>query len=213
MEEQRQRIRRLARTALVACGLCFGLLFLMALSGASTFMLQLHGGSTPLANLSGIEGVTMKALTELKPVIAVVHGWGGYVSILLAGWAGIAFFAFARELKRTESPDWRSAARWLGPVAGLGAAVVILAVVLLLASGVAAKGYFQHIDGGIRGDVTSVERGVLPLSADEALAGYGDSQLAEWHIREMNYLLAIGALMLVFAAARARKISLQARKE
>ncbi|MBK8206323.1 MAG: hypothetical protein IPK87_05920 [Planctomycetes bacterium] len=212
MEEQTatQHLVSRARRVQWACGLCFGLLFLMGISGIASITL-LYDDPLYHESTRDIEGATLRTAIELKWLIGALHMWGGYVAILLAGWAAMEVFSFSRLVRRSDNPGWRSTARWLGPAGIGGGATIVLAVVLLLASGVAAKGYVQHITR--YGEVKSeIEGAPGEHDAAKALEGYPDSNMAEWHIREMNYLLAIGAIVLVAAAASVRRISIEARK-
>ncbi len=212
MEEQSatQLLVGRARRVQWACGLSFGLLFLMGISGIASITL-LYDDPLYHESTRDIEGATLRTAIAMKWLIRALHVWGGYAAILLSGWAAMEVFSFSRLLRRSDSPGWRSTARWVGPAGLLGGATIVLAVVLLLASGVAAKGYVQHITrySEVKGEI---EGKPGEHDAAEALEGYPDSGLAELHIREMNYLLAIGAIVLVAAAAAVRRISIEARK-
>jgi hypothetical protein len=205
-------LRRRARRAQWACGLCFALLFAMGLSGVASITL-LHDDPLYTASVKGIEGATLQAVMAQRGAIAFIHEWGGYAGILLAGWAALEVFAFARRIRRGDNADWRRAGRWMAPAGILGGTVIIAALVLLLASGVAASGFVDHISTRHKDDLAGIDRSTGLIDARKVLQGYEDSQMAEWHVREMNYVLAFGALILVAAAASIRRVSLEAKKD
>lgn len=210
-DEARVVIRR-ARLAQLACGLCFAVLLITGLSGVSSFLLDLYDKPIYTGRSRGIHDTTLATLIALEPAIRFIHSWGGYIGILLAGWAGIEVFRAGATMRASGNDEWRRSASWLRPVGAAGAAAIMLSLVLLLASGVAAKAY---VDDAKRTSPDTLElRDPASQLVDDGFSGQpaGD-QMAEWHIREMNYLLAIGALLLVAAAARIRGISQQARRQ
>lgn len=215
MEEEtsaHQDIRRHARRVQWACGLCFALLFLMGISGLASVTL-LHDDPAFTSNIRGIEGATLKTVIALRGVIEVLHEWGGYLGIVLGGWAGIEVFQFSRLLRRSDRAEWRGTGRWMGLVGLVGGIVIIGALLALLASGVAARAYVDHIATRHADDFTGIDRGSALTERGEAMEGFPEHQLAELHVRELNYALALGAILLVLAANSTRGIATAIRKE
>lgn len=200
-------IRRKASRAQWACGLCFGLLFLMGLSGIASITL-LYDSPLYRTGVRGFEATVMNAVVSMKGVIGLIHGWGGYVGILLAGWAGLEVFSFGRRLKRTENPGWRRTGSILSALGLFGAAMLITSLLLLIPSGVAAQGFLSHDTGSI--DAPAPVGLTRPSSSQFS---DGSSRMVEWHTRELNYLMAFGAIILAYAAARIRRVSLEAKAE
>jgi hypothetical protein len=201
-----------ARRAQWACGLCLGLMFVMGLSGIASITL-LHDDPLYTGSTGGIEGTTLEVVISLRWLIELLHEWGGYVGIVLAGWAALAVFSFARRIRRGDNLDWRRTARWVGPAGILGGGLIIASLLLLIASGVAAGGFVDHIGSRYNDDLSGIDKSTGLVDAREALQGYDDSQMAEMHVREFNYLLAIGALTLVMAAAAIRRVSKEAKAD
>jgi hypothetical protein len=200
-----------ARRAQWACGLCLGLMFVMGLSGIASITL-LHDDPLYTGATGGVEGTTLEIVISLRWLIELLHEWGGYVGIVLAGSAALAVFSFARRIRRGENLEWRRTARWVGPAGILGGGLIIASLLLLIASGVAASGFVDHIQSGEK-DEFGIDKNTGLIDAREALQGYDDSQMAEMHVREFNYLLAIGALTLVMAAAAIRRVSKEAKSD
>lgn len=199
-----------ARRVMVACGLCFTLLFVTGMCGAASITLLYDD---PLYNesIKGIEGATLSAVVALKGFITFMHTWGGYAGILLAGWSMFELLRFARVIRRSDNQGWKSTARWLGPAGVAGSVLIAGSLVALLASGVAAKGYGDHI-ASYEFVTETVEGKPGEHDAKGMLQGYPDSGFAELHVRELNMLLALGAIVLVMATASVRRIGLEARK-
>jgi hypothetical protein len=198
-----------ARRAQWACGLCLGLMFVMGLSGIASITL-LHDDPLYTRSTGGLEGATLEVVITLRWLIELLHEWGGYVGIVLAGWAALAVVSFARRANRAGNPEWKRTARWVGPAGILGGALIIASLLLLIASGVAASGFVDHIGARYNDDLSGIDKSTGLVDARDALEGYDDSRMAEWHVREFNYLLAIGALTLVMGAAAIRRVSKEA---
>jgi hypothetical protein len=194
-----------------AAGLCFALLLLMGVSGLASVTL-LHDDTLYTEQLQGVEGATLRAAIALRGAIAVIHGWGGYLGILLAGLAALEVFQFARLLRRADRADWRGTGRWLAPLGVLGGLVVAAALVLLLASGVAARAYVQQVGSHHADELSGIDRSRALGTASEESKDFPKSELAELHVKEFNYLMAAGAIMLVLAASVTRRIELEAKK-
>lgn len=212
MTDEAKVVIRRARRAQWACGLCFAVLFLTGISGISSFLLDLYNDPLYTGRSRGIEDTTLAVLIVLEPAIRIIHSWGGYLGILLAGWAGLEVFATGRLLRAGADEERRASARWLKPAGLLGAGTIMISLVLLLASGVAARAYINGVGQTAR-DMVEVRDPASLLSGDDSADKPQSVQLAEWHVREMNYLLAIGALILVAAAARIRGVSQRTRKQ
>ena len=205
-------VKRHATRVQWACGLCFGLLFLMGVSGIASITL-LHDDPAFTGNIGGIEGATLKTVIFLRGGIEFLHEWGGYIGIVLAGWAATEVFNFARRLRKSANGDWRSTGRWMGPVGILGGLVIVASLLALLASGVAAKGYVDHISARHNDELVGIDRSGALTSRGKAMDDFPKHELAELHVRELNYALALGAILLVFAANSTRTISLKLKKD
>lgn len=199
-----------ARRVMWACGLCFALLFVTGMCGAASITLLYDD---PLYNesIKGIEGATLSTVVAMKGFIRFVHTWGAYPAMLLAAWSMFELLRFSRIARRSGNAGWRSTARWLGPAGVVGALLIVLSLISLLASGVAAKGYGEHI-ASYQFVSETVEGKPGEHDANAMLKDYPDSGMAEYHVRELNMLLALGAIVLVMATASVRRISQEARK-
>ncbi|MCB9934065.1 MAG: hypothetical protein H6840_00090 [Planctomycetes bacterium] len=192
-------------------GLCFALLFLMGVSGLASITL-LHDDRLYTDSMQGVEGATLRTVIALRGVIGLIHAWGGYLGIMLAGFAGLEVLRFARLLRKAERADWRGTGRWLGPLGVLGGLVVMAALVLLLASGVSARGYVRQISARHSDELSGIDRSRALGSAAEERKEFPRSEFAEMHVKELNYLMAAGAILLVLAASVTRRIELEAKK-
>jgi hypothetical protein len=205
-------IQRRARRVLWACGLCFGLLFLMGLTGVASITL-LYDDPMMRTNMRGFEGSVVRFVASLEDVIDVIHSWGGYAGIVLSGWAGLEVFSFARLLRRTDKAEWRTSGRRLAPLGLAGAVLLIGALLVLIPTGVAAKGYLGSDEPAVVDEMPNPDRQPPRVPGVVELEDAGDSEMADWHLRQLNFLLAIGAFLLMFAVSSTRRIQLQARKE
>jgi hypothetical protein len=203
-------VLRASRRALLACGLCFALLLLMGMTGVASITLLYDDPTYTLTG--GLEGTVVRMVRTLSGTINVIHDWGGYVGIVLAGWAGLELLALSRRLKATDNPEWRAAARRL-PVLGLGGAfVLVVSLLLLIPSGVAAKAFLHSDEPSPIGQPTDRQRLAPRLPGQEVIEDAGNPKFVEWHTRELNYLMALGAILLVFAASTTRRIALEAKR-
>jgi hypothetical protein len=159
-----------ARRAQWACGLCLGLMFVMGLSGIASITL-LHDDPLYTGSTGGIEGTTLEVVISLRWLIELLHEWGGYVGIVLAGWAALAVFSFARRIRRGDNLDWRRTARWVGPAGILGGGLIIASLLLLIASGVAAGGFVDHIGSRYNDDLSGIDKSTGLVDAREARSG------------------------------------------
>lgn len=200
-------VRRKASRAQWACGLCFGLLFLMGVSGIASITL-LYDSPLYRTGVRGFEATVMDTVVAMKGAIGLIHGWGGYVGIVLAGWAGLEVFSFGRRLKRTDNSGWRRTGSILSALGLFGAAMLITSLMLLIPSGVAAQGFLSQDRSSVE---TPAPVGLKRPTTQEF--SDGGSRMVEWHTRELNYLMAFGAIILAYAAARIRRVSLEAKAE
>jgi hypothetical protein len=195
----------------LACGLCFTVLLVLVLSGVASITL-LYSDETYALGGSGIEGVTLQVVTQLEPFIRHIHEWGGYVAIVLAGWAGMEVLQFGRKLKRSANEDWSKSGRWM-PAAGVTAMLVLtLALLLQVGSGMRAAGYLHHEKDTIGAPAAWDRIQGMTDAREEMEVGRGE-RAVEWHTREFNYLIAFGALLLVAAASTTRKIAKEAKRQ
>jgi hypothetical protein len=204
-------ILRRARRVLWSCGLCFGLLFLMGLTGVASITL-LYDDPMLRTNMGGFEGDVVRFVASIDGLIHFIHEWGGYAGIILAGWAGLEVFSFTRVLRRTDKPEWRTSARRLAPLAIAGSLLLITALLLLIPSGVAAKTFLANDVPAVVNHTPNPERlqPRIPTAVEMDDGGAGGQ--VDWHTKQLNYLLAIGAILLLFAVSSTRRIQLEVKK-
>jgi hypothetical protein len=204
-------ILRRARRVLWACGLCFALLFLMGLTGIASITL-LYDDPMMRTNMRGFEGDVVRFVASIGGLIHMIHEWGGYVGIVLSGWAGLEIFSFGRLLRRTDKPDWRASGGRLMPLGVAGAALLITALLLLIPSGVAARMYLINETPPVVDDTSNPERVQPRIPGTVEFEDAGDSGQVDWHTKQLNYLLAIGAILLLFGVSSTRRIQLEVKK-
>jgi hypothetical protein len=204
-------ILRRARRVLWACGLCFGLLFLMGLTGIASITL-LYDDPQMRTNMSGFEGDVVRFVASIEDLIHFIHEWGGYAGIVLSGWAGLEVFSFARLLRRTDKPEWRTSGRRLAPLGVAGAALLITALLFLIPSGVAARLYLTNEAPRVVNDTPNPERVQPRIPGAVEMEDASDSGQVDWHTKQLNYVLAIGAILLMFAVTSTRRIQLEVKK-
>lgn len=202
-------VLRRARRVLWSCGLCFGLLFLMGLTGVASITL-LYDDPMLRTNLTGFEGNVVRFVASMADVIHFIHEWGGYLAIALSGWAGLEVFGFARVLRKTDKPEWRTSGGRLAPLGIAGAVLLIVTLLLLIPSGVKARAYLTNDAPAVVDSMPNPER-TQPRISD--MEDPGDSGQVDWHTKQLNYMLAIGAILLMFAVSSTRRIQLEARKK
>lgn len=206
------QVQRRARRVLWSCGLCFGLLFLMGLTGVASITL-LYDDPMMRTNMRGFEGEVVRFVASLEGLIHFIHEWGGYAGIVLSGWAGVEVFSFARLLRRSDKVEWRTSSRRLAPLGIVGAGLLVVALLLLIPTGVAAKGFLSSETPEASSNTQGPEHMQRRIPGVVAVEDAGDSELADWHLRQLNFVLAIGAFLLMFAVSSTRRIQLEARKD
>lgn len=194
----------LATRAQWACGLCFALFILMGLSGVASVTL-LYAGPPFVPQPGTLESWVIGAVSTLEPAIRFIHGYGGYVGIVLAGWACVEVFSCGRIVRA--SADTRPAGTGLIAVAVLAGLLLVGGVLAQLATGVGAAA-FLRLDSMVPGEGRPDPS---RLSENEPVrpGQQSDPQLVEWHTRELNYSIAAGALMLAWAASVIRREKLK----
>jgi hypothetical protein len=93
-----------------------------------------------------------------------------------------------------------------------GGALLIVALALLIPSGVAAKGFLSTGAPRAKTEMPTPDKVQPRVPGRVELQEGGDSKFVEWHTSWLNYLMAIGALVLVAGANSVRKVQLAAKK-
>jgi hypothetical protein len=202
---QHETIRSLCLRSTVAAGLCLGVVFLMALSGAASITL-LYDDRAFLDATRGFEGAVMNAVLSLRGPVNFIHSFGGYAAFILAGWTGVEMFSLSRALRQASMPEQRQAANRILFLGTLGSAVLACSIGILAVTGVKAAGLNRQLMGEPKDEM----RPVVP-GADRFVAPEGD-QMVNWHTRELTYLLGAAALLVAGATSQVRKVR-QASKE
>lgn len=203
-----KEIRSRAFRPLLACGLCFALLLMMGLSGVASITLM-YDDPMYVKAMKGVEGAVARAVMDMDWAIRLLHAWGGYVGIMLAGWAGIELLSYGRRLKKTDDAGWRKAGRRLPIIGVAGAGILIVSLVVLIASGIAAKGFVETPTPEVEGlPDPGLNNGRLH---QRDIQPENERAMVEWHTRELNYLMAFGAIILVIGASSVRTVSLEAK--
>lgn len=200
-------IRRRAARVMWACGLLFAVLLLLGISGVASVTL-IYEDEQYFQAIRGVEGAVARTVLDLKWLIQGIHGVGGYVGAALAAWAGYEVFRFGRMLRRTDNAGWRIKGRRLPWIGATGSILVIVALGALIVSG------FQTADflGGVPADQGELE---APISLEDG--GHTRNIEAEpapvvdWHTRELNFGMALGAILLALAASSVRGVVNEAR--
>ncbi|MCC6464889.1 MAG: hypothetical protein IT463_06060 [Planctomycetes bacterium] len=191
------------RRVMWSCGLCFALLFLLGLSGVASITLLYDA---PGFHTTGLEGTVLDTVRFARPLIRALHTYGGYVAVLLCGWSALELLAFAKALKGTR---WVRMSLLIHLTTVVGVLLMIISVLALTVTGVSAAG-FLHRELEPGPGVAGREAPAVPLPS--AVAEQGTERSVEWHTRELNYLLGLGALLTAAAVAAARSITAEARK-
>lgn len=185
-----------------ACGLCFALFILMGLSGVASVTLLYAG--PPFAPQPGtLEDSVIGIVAALEPVIRFIHSYGGYLGIVLAGWACIEVFQCGRLIR----PKARTTGTGLVATAVIAGVLLVGGVISQLATGVGAAA-FLRVDSMLPGE-SRPDPSRLVQTEPERPGKQSDPQLVEWHTRELNYTIAAGTLLLVWAAAATRREKLK----
>jgi hypothetical protein len=203
------RILRAGLRLQVACGLCLVVLMLLILTGVAGITLLIV---EPVQDKSmgALERHTVGAVQGMKDWIRLIHEWGGYVALLLAGWAGLEIFRFGRMLRRTEHKDWRRTGLWM-PALGLLAGLILMgSVAVQIGAGIATHAYV-HMEGAPP-MAPAMERQHALTDARAEMEQFASEMVVDMHVRELNYLVALGALMLVAASSSTRRVTREARQ-
>ena len=134
-----------------------------------------------------------------------MHAWGGYFMVLLGGWAGFEFFRLTKGMRKSGQTEIRRAARLTGVAGVAGAAILVIATVLLSFSGVSTKDKLEAPpppDSGSRN----------PLPVQSFHVPIEDPTFV-MHTRDFNILLGLGAIFMVAATMGAQRVRRQRREE
>lgn len=191
-----------ARRLATACTLALGLLVLMGVSGLANITLNhvrrdFYDQYSRFDPLPPFEAAVVSTVQAARPAIWLVHKYGGYVTILLSGWAALQCISFARAAGR-EGAQVRLVAL-LGGVGGFGLALALAAQIV---AGTALMWGIAEMD----------KHRLAPAGAAAARIAAADASdlegrvkpLENFHIRELNYPVGLAAMMLVAAMSLAR---------
>ena len=191
-----------ARRMTLACGLCLGLLFLLGLTGMASVTL-LYDDGVSAAYDRGFETSVLRTVIALKTAIRLIHSYGSYLAIVLAGWAAVELFRMSKVLASSEIAKARARGRALIFIALVAGVSIIGALV-----GLSATGVKTHAE--LRGDRPAEPD---PMAAPLPLpAGPGESvdlPAVVMHTRDLNLVLMIGVFLMVIGVSVGR----QAAKE
>ena len=192
------RIRSLCLRSVYAAGLCLLVVFLMALSGAASITL-LYDDPTFERGLHGFEGSVVRTVTDLRGLVAFIHGFGGYAAFVLAGWAAVEMFSLYRALRR-EGPLLRAFSGRMLVLGVIGSVLLACSIGILTITGVKAAGFNR---GYATTDIDELHARVP--GADRFASAEGD-EMVNWHTRELTYLLGAAALLVAAATSQVRKV-------
>lgn len=206
-KDEIEQVRARAFRPLLACGLCFAMLLLMGLSGVASITLM-YDDPMYIQAMKGVEGAVARAVTGMDWLIRFIHTWGGYAAIVLAGWAGTELLIYGRRLRKTGDAGWRKTGKRLPFIGVFGSLMLIASLLVLIGSGIAAQGYMRVGYGDLPDPELNRdrmhERNVEPRE---------ERPIVEWHIRELNYFMALGAIVLVLGAGSVRNAANEARQK
>lgn len=201
-------VRRHATRVMWACGLLFTLLLLMGLTGVASITLM-HEDEQYFKAMQGVEGTVARAVLDLKWLIHATHQFGGYAAVLFAFWAGGEIFRFGRKLRHADNAGWRVRGRYLPFLGAAGSLIVIAALAALSVSGYMTAEYLADRP-------TTIEELEIPspLEAEEHERDIRPEArpVVDWHTRELNYAMALGAILLVLGASSVRNVALEAKR-
>lgn len=210
--------RKAAGRALLASGLAFGLLFVLGLTGLASVTL-FYIEMDPAIGQGELEDAVSSIVRFLDGwgeggqrlgLITLAHKYGSYAALVLCGWAALECFLAGGALKASACDGARQAARWVRPLALVGGAVLLLSVGAQIIAGAAAQRAMSELrlPTGTDSPASLAESDRIAKSLAEMGGGSlqsRDEAVVTLHMREMNYPLGFGAIVLLFAVAAIRR--------
>lgn len=210
--------RKAASRVMLACGLLLGLLVALGITGLASvtlFYIELDAGTahdsferSVIAVVRFFDGWSEDG-SRLR-LIHHVHALGGFAAMVLTGWAAIEIWSAARLFRTHLLERVRAQARWMRPLAIIGAVALELALVAQLLTGTAARAALDElrVPSPLQAPPTvrEAERIAGAIAAEHAASK--DDAVVLAHMRELNYPLGFGALLLLLAAMLARRAAI-----
>ncbi len=218
----RDPARKSVGRALLANGLLFGLLVVLGISGLASvtlFYIEFDAGTAQ----DSLERAVISVVKFCDGwhedgtrwhLVRHVHGIGAYLALVLTGWAAIEIWSAAGVVRTHVKPEVRATARWMRPLAAFGALFLILALVAQLLAGAATRGALNdmRVPAPLERPPSAREsdkvvEAMSKLHADTR-AQTQDEVVVQVHMRELNYPLGLGAILLLIAVMLARRAAI-----
>ena len=213
--------RKATGRALLACGGLFALLLLLGLSGLASvtlFYIEQDAGT----GYGDLEGVVIRCVkfvdgwtsSSRLHLIGHFHAWGSYAALVMCGWSVVELWSAAGMLKIHAEADVRSNARFMRPLAAIGGVILVLAIVLQLIAGTATRRALDEMraptamDQPASRDESARIVETLSTLQGEASQQSKDEVVVTVHMRELNYPLGLGALLILVAVMLARRAAI-----
>lgn len=214
--------RKAAGRAMLAAGFLFGLLLLLGLSGMASvtlFYIEFDAGTSH-------ESFENTVITIVKfcdgwfadgtrwHVLRHIHGFGSYLAIVLTGWTAVELWSAAGAIRLHVNAEVRRHARFMRPLAIVGAVALEGAIIVQLLAGSATRGALDDMRvpapldrPATPGESDKIVGSLSRLSADNA-AQSRDEVVVQVHMRELNYPLGFGAILMLMAVVLARRAAI-----
>ncbi|CAG1769998.1 hypothetical protein BAC2_00742 [uncultured bacterium] len=222
VKKTRDPARRAAGRAMFVSGLLFGLLVLLGITGMASvtlFYIEFDAGTSH----ESFEGVVISIVrfcdgwlsdgTRLH-LLRHIHGIGSYLAIVLTGWAAVELWSAAGVIRIHVNQEVRQNARFMRPLAIFGAVALEGAIIVQLLAGSATRGALDDMRvpapldrPASAGESDRVIESLSKLSADNA-AQSRDEVVVQVHMRELNYPLGFGAILMLIAVVLARRAAI-----
>lgn len=189
MDEAQPEIVTANRRAQWASGICLTMIVLLALSGMASITLM-YDDPLSRKGAQGVEGFVLESVITLKPLIHLIHTWGGYVTIVVAGWAMVELFGVSRVAKVHSA----SRGRWIGFLAVIGGLFILASVLGLIWSG---EGTGQWL----KTEISPIGQKEPPKPVKF------EDRWTDLHTRDLLYPLGIGVILMVLASTSSKRLA------
>jgi hypothetical protein len=133
---------------------------------------------------------------------------------VLTGWAALELWSAAGIIRTHINEDVRANARFMRPLAIIGAVFLEGAIIVQLLAGSATRGALDDMrvpapldQPASQGESQKIVDSLSKLSADNA-AQSKDEVVVQVHMRELNYPLGLGAILMLIAVVMARRAAI-----
>lgn len=218
----RDPARKAASRVMLAGGLLLALLVLLGITGLASvtlFYIEFDSGTaqdsferTVIATVKFFDG--WFADGTRWHLVRHIHGIGAFLAIVLTGWAAVEIWGAAAVFRQHLREEVRATARWMRPLAALGTLFLLGAIVVQLLAGAATRGALDDMRVPAALDrppsVGESDRIVDSLSRlkKDDFTQTKDEVVVQVHMRELNYPLGFGALLLLMAVMAARRAAI-----